>query len=159
MQFEGTKETRLREVLVNDDASISVRFGLLIKEGDAVLGSRTHEARFWPGDDLLAGLAAISSHLSETGMALATDGVVSTDAIVYPEISQSDIARVTDVSRQAWTEELIAEHRSRQAAVAEREAAEAAAAEAAQQAAEEAEQKKFDDAVAVAVARTLAKAR
>lgn len=92
-----SKITKIRDIVVQPDGALFVKIGLLVMEGSAVLGSRTHSLRIEPGADVDAAIGEVNDHLSSGILFNNPNGPENTDSVTYPPVSPEDIARLKGV--------------------------------------------------------------
>lgn len=120
------KSSRVRDIQVEPDGALIVFCSLMVMEGDAILGSRTHAHRIEPGADIDQSAVDLEGHFTETGLAFVNPkmlnlGSKTAETVVnYPAIPSEDFDRIKAKASEVWTPEVLA------AAQAKREALQAA---------------------------------
>jgi hypothetical protein len=140
----------------NNNGNVTVRLALVVIEGGAVLGSRTHTQTIGPEHDVdtvLDGvtnnLAALDVRFPEMLKGLGLDE--SDQTVSYPPVSKEDRATISAAVQAARTPEVMARFEEEQRLVRERIEREAAEREA-EAARQQAAQAEFEEAQAQRIA-------
>lgn len=110
------KQTILRAIDVSTGSTLILQFALIITEGDAVLGSRSHVLSMEPGTDVAAAITNLNDNLARLTVPfpsmLAGLGLSEQEQVVsYPPVRASDVKLIEAKADDLWTEDVLAEAR------------------------------------------------
>jgi hypothetical protein len=99
-----TKQTIIDQIEITRYGSIQIRFAKVVVEDDQVLVSEYHRTSIEPGGDIQAQMDAVNAHL--------------TGSLKAAPVIAKDIAYINAIAGTAWTPEVVAAWRAKQAAAA-----------------------------------------
>jgi hypothetical protein len=119
-----SKATAVRNITATATGVLNISIAMMVCEAGTVLGSRTHTVALEPGEDVEERLADVSRHISEEGQIFQAPTMLSgvggigtqSERVVYPSISERDIAKVRARASEEWTDEVLAYWNSKRAA-------------------------------------------